>query len=641
MLGEASRIQIPDFAGVALVDILANGVATLIIIIAISISARFEQENAVLDQISETATILSREFSEKLVINKLSGNAPARLHDYNNSPIDKFLDPRVMPIFELHRDAVRDYFSGHVYKRAELLQQQTRLDDRLKSMSPLQHQRLRVDIYDVQQFYVFMSILRAYNIRPRHWHFLAGGGLGVRQLHRCPAGTAAKDCSGWLGGDAATQLDGAGGPEGQDEPLDDLLASLTDKDAERRGGGSGSDASEVDAADTSQGTGDSFGNGNLAAALEGENTADGLSQYAGPMPGGADMSGFSAGPSRQDYEGAASRPHESTSQGAPIQSDSEAWHSEVLRGMGRPTEIYQQDGAPRPPRVRMRLASPDVARQSQPNRSSNNAPQESLTRNAPAIQDLHQVLASLLGYCRDVQTQFDAGKSPWLLLSEFKDRLSERLRHTNPLSPEEEALINPLVEEFNAYWPDEVPPLLRAQRSDKLSGLALSVPTNVGIVEADLVGDTWQEFPSNLPAERRIQLNFNLHPSLHQGVSQELERHGVLLVPPEREQPDIFKWRAAVYITPAFDDFVLGFVYAAFSEDGQILIHPESNAVTVNGRSLLTRYPPTGLTTHGWVRLLYTVLIVVLLLLLWPAYNLWFKTRYVARNSRSQSAMSG
>ena len=46
----SARRRMPDFAGVALVDILANGVAMLIIVIVLSIATRAEREQRYAEQ---------------------------------------------------------------------------------------------------------------------------------------------------------------------------------------------------------------------------------------------------------------------------------------------------------------------------------------------------------------------------------------------------------------------------------------------------------------------------------------------------------------------------------------------------------------------------------------------------------------
>lgn len=189
----AARSSIPAFAGVALVDILANGVAVLIIIIVISIAARMEQEQRYTEQEAEVSAVMTRQFSTSLVLNRLAASPPARLHDYENSPLDQELDPQTLPIIELHGDYVREYYTGTIWTRRELLEEDNTLDSWLSGFDAERKQRLRIDLYDVGPFYVAMSILRDHGIRGRHWHFLPGT-LPLAQARGCPPGVSAADC---------------------------------------------------------------------------------------------------------------------------------------------------------------------------------------------------------------------------------------------------------------------------------------------------------------------------------------------------------------------------------------------------------------------------------------------------------------
>ena len=251
--------RMPDFAGVALVDILANGVAILIIVIVVTIAARMEREERYAEQADEIAAVMSHKFSTSLVLNSLAASPPARLHDYDASPLDQVLDPDLLPILELHPGFVREFYSGTIWTRRELLEAHGGLGAWLAGFSDERKSRLRVDVYDIPQFYLTMSILREHGIRVFHWHFLAGA-LSPGEAARCPPGVAAKDCPG--GGEAPAPLPrltlddaGAGGLAGLESPLYESPS----------GGGHGTN-----------GAGDSR-----------DSLPDGSGAGPGPMPGGA------------------------------------------------------------------------------------------------------------------------------------------------------------------------------------------------------------------------------------------------------------------------------------------------------------------------------------------------------------------
>ncbi|MCY3973050.1 MAG: hypothetical protein OXF52_02420, partial [Candidatus Dadabacteria bacterium] len=220
----SSRRKLPGVAGMALVDILANGAAMLLIVIVLSIAARVEREEFKAEKTREVASVMSRRFATSLVLNRLTASQPAVLHDYEHSPIDQILDPAVMPILELHRDYAREYYSGRVWPRSVLLADPNPMDEWLSSIPPRTRRRLRMDIYDIGQFYVVMSILREYEATPTHWHFLPAR-LPIAAARRCPPGVAGKDCPAVAAGS---------GEGGSGQSVGDILAS---GDGDGSGGG--------------------------------------------------------------------------------------------------------------------------------------------------------------------------------------------------------------------------------------------------------------------------------------------------------------------------------------------------------------------------------------------------------------------
>ena len=170
------RSLFPPFAGVALADILANSVAIVIIMIVVMLMTRYDEEQDKLEQTEDVAVLLSRELATSFVMNALPTSPPAQLHDYVVSPLDRNPQHATMPIIELHDDFVRDYYTGRVYRRDELLRHDNALDAYLAQLAPEQLAATRVDVYGIGQFYIAMSIFKAHQLQPRHWHFLGGSG---------------------------------------------------------------------------------------------------------------------------------------------------------------------------------------------------------------------------------------------------------------------------------------------------------------------------------------------------------------------------------------------------------------------------------------------------------------------------------
>ena len=193
LAGVARGRRLPDFAGVALVDILANGVAMLIIVVVLSITTRMEREERLVERAEEVVTVMSHRLSTSLVLNSLAASPPARLHDYETSPLDAVYDPEVLPILELHRGFVREFYSGAVWTRRALLAGGNPMSAWLSGLGEAPRMRIRVDIYDVDQFYVAMSIFREHGVAIRHWHFVPHR-ISLAEAARCPPGVAAKDC---------------------------------------------------------------------------------------------------------------------------------------------------------------------------------------------------------------------------------------------------------------------------------------------------------------------------------------------------------------------------------------------------------------------------------------------------------------
>ena len=214
------RSLFPPFAGVALADILANSVAIVIIMIVVMLMTRYDEEQDKLEQTEDVAVLLSRELATSFVMNALPTSPPAQLHDYVVSPLDRNPQHATMPILELHDDFVRDYYTGRIYRRDELLRYDNALDAYLVSLAPEQLAAMRVDVYGIGQFYVAMSIFKAHHHQPRHWHFLggSGGASSMSATNRLLAGrepteadSAAAPGEGRAGGDLPRLDAGHGG----------------------------------------------------------------------------------------------------------------------------------------------------------------------------------------------------------------------------------------------------------------------------------------------------------------------------------------------------------------------------------------------------------------------------------------------
>ncbi len=558
-------MKMPDFAGTALVDILANGLAMLIIVIVLSISARGEREQRTASQVEEVETMMSRRFSTSLVLNSLAASPPARLHDYRASPLDQQYDPQILPILEFHRGFVREFYSGTIWSREQLLRKPNTMDDWLTGFDEERKLRLRADVYDIAQFYLVMSILRDHGISVRHWHFLSGG-LGLDQVGHCPAGVAAQDC-------------GTGGTGATTTPTLPTLA---------QGGGDG-EATWPPA---------EFASGADEQVATDSNPFPGAATL-GPLPGGTGFSSFADG-NLGDNDGlAASFPN--ARPGRSLSSSQQSLGTTANKGL------------------RFRLSSPESLR-------PNSERSLGLSNPDPSIE---QVLTVLFDFIGKLQAILDAGASPSNYLVSFEQSLGRAFATLPRLDEATRTLISTLIwDVFQNLAQDPVPDLNTAiqpysadqhDRQLEISTLELSEQANTALIiepnkrlQQVAVGRA-RDDAQTLPEAAAPVLRLNSYPDVWRGLALPLEWHSMLLMPLQQQHPEQLRWRAVAYIAPKFDDFIIGFVYAAVAADGRLLVQAEDNRASLNGRPLLTAHRQPLFGTRAWLVTLYAMLALCLL----------------------------
>ena len=641
-----SSRRMPDFAGVALVDILANGVAMLIIVIVVTIAARMEREERFSEQADEVATVMSHKFSTSLVLNSLAASPPARLHDYETSPLDRVLDPDLLPILELHRGFVREFYTGTIWTRRELLEEHNRLGAWLSGFSAERKARLRVDVYDIPQFYLTMSILREHGIRVFHWHFIPAM-LSLADAARCPPGVAAKDCAGG-GGDVPAPLPqlarddhrGSGGLGG----LDTLLYAPPGGDG--RGSGRAGDPREL--APQSEGsspgpmpggvvpgmtgqTGARFGGqgggsgsrgagsgpeGGFAESDDaGRGEADGDSRAAGAARGlltepgsGAGSHGFGTDPGVESGSAATlgSFPGARVGRAEPSAG---AGHGRAPRsGEGRSGSGPGGDG----PQFSLRIALPESLRREARSGSQGTAALEAM-------------FGIILHYLGELQGTLDAGGTPSPQIDGFAERIQTAFRAPPPIDEAERQIARDLALKFallpHLGSPDfrPEPLLLRPDPPGANPEAALVVAPNrlndvVGVHRG--AEETDEREPAATLAGRGLaNLALNAYPGIWKGLEIKIEPYSVLLMPPGVTEPERTRWRAVAYITPRLDDFIVGFVFADMDAQGWLRIQADANRVRLEGRALFTPYLESTFGARGWLVALYAALAAGLLLL--------------------------
>ena len=641
--------RMPDFAGVALVDILANGVAMLIIVIVVSIATRMEREERYAEKTSEIATVMSHKFSTSLVLNSLAASPPARLHDYETSPLDQLLLPELLPILEMHAGFVREFYSGTLWTRRELLEEHSTFGAWVAGMTELQRARLRIDVYDIPQFYLTMSILREHGISVHHWHFLTGA-LALRDARGCPPGVAAKDCLGG-GAEAPAPLPQLALNDRDSRGLEDLdwnLSELVPGPGEGLGGtGSSGDGAPDGRGPTPgpmpggvvPGASGSAGSGFAAGGGVGESAGGGLGAGGG-SPGDMRMErGLLYGPpGTATGRGLGTEPQPGAGGAANLGSfpNARGGGAEPSPGVGRGQSARGgegREGQARPsgagtgsgdtgPQLRIRIALPEVIRRAA----------QSGAAGVPALEALFGIILHYLG---EMQDSLDSGGTPSRQIDGFAERMQVAFREPPPITDAQRRIARDLALKF-ALLPHLGEPgsrpgpiTLRDIPAGPDPDAVLLVSPNtlndaVGVNRAggepdaaeqnihEQAGTREDEF---LPGRGRTTLSLNAYPGIWKGLDIRLEPYSVLLMPPDATQGERMRWRAVAYITPALDDFIVGFVFARVDADGSLRVQADANRVALDGRPLFTEYSESAFGSRGWLVSLYAALAAGLLLL--------------------------
>ncbi len=623
----------PDFAGVALVDILANGVAMLIIVIVLSIATRMEREQRHAEQAEEVGTVMSHRFSTSLVLNSLAASPPAQLHDYENSPLDQaWGDPEVLPVLELHRGFVREPYSGAVWPRRLLLSERNPMHAWLSDFSDDRKRRLRIDIYDIDQFYVVMAILRDYGIVGRHWHFVPGN-VSLAGAFRCPPGVPSRDCP---------------HSPAENEPVD--LPDLARAGGTTPGGeGEGEGESEGDGwpgdGDFGSETGVEGGAG-LAPGPMPSGVVPGASA-AGSMGGQGDMA--AGDPSRGEPGGQGGGGGQGQQRGPQgrgfgaepgSMADSSTLGSFPDIRSGRRGGSGSGSGSGQERSVRFRIALPETLRQrDQP--LAGGSETERL--------EMERVFGVILRYLGHLQDTLDTGGSPSNRIRRFADEFPRTIANPPPLTADERRIAGRLAQDFTfmellnglsyRYRPLAVDVLDPQSADDAMlviepnrlierlgmnPGMAASFDDTLpdGFAADRRRGDSRSRRGAGQPVAR-AELNLNAYPGIWKGNAIPIEPYSVLMMPPALASSDPsaaaeeegFRWRAVAYVGPALDDFVFGFVFARLDEEGRLRIQADTNRIRINGESWFTHYREAAFGARGWLVALYAALAAGLLLL--------------------------
>ena len=541
----------PAFAGVALADILANSVAIVIIMIVVTLMARYEEEQDKLEQAQDVAVLLSRELASSFVMNALPTSPPAQLHDYVTSPLDRNPQHATMPIIELHRDYIRDYYTGVTFDREELLRHGNTFDDYLAGLTPAQLLALRIDVYAIDQFYIAMSVLKAHGHQPRHWHFL--GAMQNPGRGGQTAAVARAQGHGIAVGGARPQGAPGTGPADSGDAFGAGAAIPEDVSLARAGGVDANYPSDAVAARGGAGaTSQEFFD---LPGGAGDETSDAA---RGPASATADTGTAAAGGSRSFRAARPAAPAAETMLSADVET------LDLLRALYAYMRAVQADAdAGLPSRLPRYDFQRDVL-----DRIGDLAPPTDAE--ASLFRSLEFLMDSPRGGAAFADPALDA--SPGLAI-----RLEEGT-------------------EDRAAAADS-----RGSRGQALK-LFAHEPLDVTVWERDA-----EQPPLAWNRQRApVTLRLGTHAEIHEGLRVALPGDGLVLMPDASAGADpTVKWRVATLVNPERTDFVTGFVYAGLDRTGRLLLPVDENAVDIGGLRIESRLPSVAFRSETRRLLLY------------------------------------
>ena len=548
------------FGGVALADILANGVSIIIMMIVITIMIKHEQEEKRLEQVEDVSVLLSRDLATSVVMNSLPTSPPARLHNYRTSPLDRNPTHTLMPIIELHTDYIRNYYTGEKISRDELLHNDNTFDRYIKTLNQNQLLRMRVDIYSIRLFYIVMSILKDYKKRPNHWHFIGypEGGSNNTSGNRHFAKGGEKTFT-----DKDTQTDKPG--EGKSEQGEPGEATKLESNA----------------------------NQGVPQSAELHSRPGGLENYPHD-----DLAFKSGGLQKQqapeDLPGNISEP---TSERARVSDEM----FDTLAQM-----LAQSTGGKSKPQSRLsRFRSARAAGSENEGQQLPGSENETMK-----LENFRLLLPALFAFMQEIQTEADAGGATHLAEYNFRRDVLQLLTKVPPPGtyPAMDVLFDRLNVTLSATLEQTDAPLpVEQQQDEHLRTNALAVPINQRVQNAALLGNSMQEVREDLPGEVEATLHFGLYPAIFRGLRAPLKKDAVVLMPPDQKDPEEFRWRVVTMVNPEGDDFMTAFLYAALDDNRRLLIASEENALNISELRVTTIYPTLPFRNEQWLLLLYGI----------------------------------
>ncbi len=582
-----NRSLFPDFGGVFLADILANGIAIIIILILIVVSSGHDKEVQRLEQVEDMSVLLSRDISTSVVMNALPTSPPVRLHHYDRDVLDRRPDERIMPILELHTDYVRNYYDGKTISSRDLLEADNALDRYLQLLGRQRLENLRVDVYSIRLFYVAMSIFKAHGHWPRHWHFLGYGEEGL-QLH---------DEGQWVAELSKEAENEESVPKEEQE--ENLWGDISP------GGGD-----VIGADDGVQESGDPGWSLAIPDDLETDlppsefGTAypfDGQRPFGESESGGkgeeTDISNLPAGSMA-----------ESEVERERLGDSMFSAFSEVMRGNFERGKRSGQDAINR---IQLRVASPARV-----------DPEDQPTLVLNVNFDFYSLLVALFGYMQTIQDEADSASHTRLPEYDVKSDLLPLVTSPPVLSSTEVTFFAKLYQSLSGEPPEDQETItLEAKMQEGIGQNFLALQPNQLLHKAVILQSSSQNVSAFLPKEVGLRVRVGLYPEIYSGLELPIKENTLLLMPTQQKNPRELRWRVLTVVNPQRNDFVTAFVYAAIAPSGQLLLATEENFIYSSDAELATKYPISSLRNEQWTTFAYGG--ASLLLLLGSVFGFW------------------
>ena len=562
------------FGGVALADILANSVAMMIILIVITLMVKQEQEAQRLEKIDEVSILLSRELATSVVMNKLPTSPPVRLHDYNTSPIDRNPQFHLMPIIELHKNHIRDYYHGERISYKELLRQNNAFDRYLDRLNELQLRRMRIDIYNVRLFYIVMSILKTRGVWPGHWHFMESGGEREDKEHKKRE-------------------------KGEEKPERKKPEPNKERDGEEPG--YAGKAAENDLAQD-QGAAEAAGDLLMDAGATPEGASLSISELGAQKAYPYDDLAF-----QQPGGQAAAEQQPLDLGGAPSrQTEKQKTSDQVFASLSELFAERRQNGQAqsKPRKMRFRNATPADQDESEMSDGGTGMP------GMPEPLPFDQIIAALFAFMNDAQKEADEGRFDVLENYDFRKKVAPYLGA--PIEPRLLSVIQLLSQASRETVEDGKEPILvmrkkiSAEKAIPREENNFIVQVNARLQALHLQQTESQRQPEGVPGETLVTTRLSLYPEIYRGVQVNLNKNSFVLMHPDQKRPHEYRWRIVTYVEPDLGNFITAFVYAAVKND-QLILSNEENGVKTNHALLLTQHEVLPARHERWLLMLYSL----------------------------------